>query len=72
MLGMQEPEIFEQPVGSANKDPETAVHEEPTYVTAQSYYGTANGPGPTAGGLHHVVTESSSEDFHLFVYPEGT
>lgn len=65
MLGMQEPEIFEQPVGGINKDPEAAVHEEQTYVTGPSY-ATGN------SGLHTVITESSSEeDFHLFVYPEG-
>jgi len=66
MIGMQEPEIFEQPVRSVNKDPEAAVHEEQTYVTPLTY--------TTAGGaLQTVTTEdsSTSEDFHLFVYPEG-
>lgn len=65
MIGIQEPEIYEQPVGSANKDPESAVHEEQTYATLPSY--------ATNGGLQTITTgdSSTSEDFHLFVYPEG-
>lgn len=57
MYGVQEAEIFEQPVVES-KDPELAVPEEQMYATGNSR-------------LQTVITEDSvSEDYHLFVFPE--
>jgi len=57
---MQEPEIFEQPV--RNRDPEAApvVGDDNTYHTGYT-------------GFQTVATdESSLDDYHDFVIPEGT
>ena len=55
---MQEPEIFEQPVRT--KDPEAIVTgEETTYHTGYSGFQT------------NATDESSLDDYHDFVYPEG-
>lgn len=58
---MQEPEIFEQPV--ANRDPEahTPADENGTY--GGTLYGTGLGPNSA---------DNESEDYHDFVYPEGS
>ena len=56
---MQEPEIFEQPV--ANKDPEaTPVGDDHhTYQTGYTYQ------------TNNTAEDSSLDDYHDFVYPEG-
>lgn len=56
---MQEPEIFEQPVRT--KDPEAIVtgEETGTYHTGYSGFQT------------NATDESSLDDYHDFVYPEG-
>ena len=59
---MQEPEIFEQPV--AAKDPEAvagAVDDNHTYHTG---YGSGY-------QTNHTAEDSSLDDYHDFVYPEG-
>ncbi|KAK3357722.1 phosphatidylinositol 4-kinase-like protein [Lasiosphaeria hispida] len=53
---MQEPEIFEQPVGT--KDPEAAPVIGDDNLTYNTY------------GLAHTTEESSLDDYHDFVYPE--
>jgi hypothetical protein len=72
MYGREEPEIFSQPVGPT-KDIELAAlpDEQQTYGTRQTYatertYATGN------TGLQTVITEddNTSEDYHLFVFPE--
>jgi hypothetical protein len=61
---MQEPEIFEQPV--ANKDPEATagtVDDGNTYHTGYNSYQT--------NGTNGTAEDSSLDDYHDFVYPEG-
>ena len=54
---MQEPEIFEQPVGN-NRDPE-AIDLGP--------YGPYRSPGPAPVS----PADDASDEYHDFVYPEG-
>ena len=60
---MQEPEIFEQPV--ASKDPEAAV----SALDDNHTYHTGLGSGYQQ--TNHTGEDSSLEDYHDFVYPEG-
>ncbi len=58
---MQEPEIFEQPVGS--KDPDTV---QPTSDDNHTYH-----TGLNSGFQSNSAEDASLDDYHDFVYPEG-
>ena len=55
---MQGPEIFEQPVADRDPEAHTPADENGTFV-----YGTGVGTG---------LADNESEDYHDFVYPEGS
>lgn len=56
---MQEPEIFEQPVASKDVEALPVGDDHHTYQTAYTYQ------------TNNTAEDSSLDDYHDFVYPEG-
>jgi hypothetical protein len=56
---MQEPEIFEQPVASKDVEAVPVGDDHHTYQTAYTYQ------------TNNTAEDSSLDDYHDFVYPEG-
>lgn len=55
---MQEPEIFEQPVAKQDVEAQSPGEDNHTYTTVSGYH-------------TNTAEDSSLDDYHDFVYPEG-